>query len=123
MLYPENPNNMMKKKYYELFSNLPLFLPETNIANYFLKLLDKYPIEPYLTSRISLMKWLHFIHNKINEKCGKKILGFNESLELYYNHYKPKNIIDDNKKKMKKIYINIGTIIGMFFLIIYIYNK
>ena len=32
------------------------------------KLIDNYPITPYLDNRDSFVRWTHFIHNKINEK-------------------------------------------------------
>ena len=63
--YPQYPNEVTKKKYYDFIQNLPLFIPIENIGNTFSKMLDKYPVTPYLDSRDSFMKWVHFIHNKI----------------------------------------------------------
>ena len=44
----ESPKCDNKKKYYEFIQNLPLFLPIDNISTEFSKLIDKYPITPYL---------------------------------------------------------------------------
>ena len=35
LTYPINPNETIKKKYYDLIQNLPLFIPIENIGNYF----------------------------------------------------------------------------------------
>ena len=69
--YPVSVNAITKKKYYDFIQNLPLFLPIENIGNVFCKFLDRYPVTPYLDSRESFIKWVHFIHNKINLYLGK----------------------------------------------------
>ena len=69
--YPHHPNAVTKKKYYELIQNLPLFIPVESIGSDFIKILDEYPVTAYLDNRESLTKWMHFIHNKINEKLEK----------------------------------------------------
>ena len=66
LTYPLNPNETTKKKYYDFIQNLPLFLPIAEIGNNFILFLDRYPVTPYLDSRESFIKWMHFIHNKIN---------------------------------------------------------
>jgi hypothetical protein len=69
--YPESPNAVTKRKYYDLIQNMPLFIPVSEIGNKFSNLLDKYPVSPYLDSRDAFIRWGHFIHNKINEKFIK----------------------------------------------------
>ena len=119
MTYPEHPNDMVKKKYYNFFSNVPLFLPNHGIGNHFIKLLDTFPIEPYLNNRESLMKWVHFIHNQINQKLNKPEISFSKSLELYQNHYKKKETIVKENILKKKHYYQIGSFVVLFFLILY----
>lgn len=110
--YPLHPNETIKKKYYDFFQNFPLFLPNKNISNRFLTILDKYPITPYLDSRTSLLKWIHFIHNKINNDLGKPTLTFEDSLENYYKHYEKET--DGEKLKfndIKKYYLFTGFVL------------
>tara|TARA_Y100000389_G_scaffold203475_1_gene252001 strand:- start:794 stop:1231 length:438 start_codon:yes stop_codon:yes gene_type:complete len=71
LTYPNNPNDTAKRKYYDLIQNLPLFLPNRKIAKEFAAVLDLYPVKPYLDSRESFIKWMHFIHNEINKQNGK----------------------------------------------------
>jgi len=78
MTYPHHPNTITKKKYYEFIQNLPLFLPVEEISGEFSKLLDKYPVSPYLDNRESLVRWFHFIHNKVNKKLEKPEITLNE---------------------------------------------
>ena len=75
--YPHHPNSVTKKKYYELIQNLPLFIPVETIGNDFNRLLDEYPVTAYLDSREAFVKWMHFIHNKINEKLEKPKITIN----------------------------------------------
>lgn len=86
--YPDHPNAVTKKKYYELFQNLPLFLPVESMGNKFAALLDEFPVSSYLDSKESLVKWMHFIHNKINQQLEKPTISLNEFYQQYYDKFK-----------------------------------
>jgi FAD-linked sulfhydryl oxidase len=119
--YPEHPNEVTKRKYYDLLQNMPLFIPNPEIGNKFSDLLDKYPVTPYLESRQSLIHWVHFIHNKVNAKLGKRELSLHESLEAYHAHYIPREREKALLKKYKK-HLFYGTIAALGGLIIYLYK-
>jgi len=121
--YPKHPNDVIIKKYYDFIQNLPVFIPMNPIGNNFLDLLDKYPVTPYLSSRMSFMKWIHFIFNKINKQLKKPEIGFYEDLENYYEEYKPKEMKNKEVIKTRKKYIESGVVILMIFTIIYFYKK
>ena len=121
--YPLAPNDVTKKKYYDFIQNLPLLLPIEEIGNSFAKYLDKYPVTPYLDSRPSFMKWMHFIHNKINVSIGEPELSMEESIAQYYEEYKPKVVKDAEQRKQREKLIFL--LIFLFLLIIggILYNK
>ena len=123
MTYPIHPNTVTKKKYYEFITNLPIFLPNSDIGNYFAKLLDEYPLEPYLSSRMSFIKWTHFIHNKINVSLGKLEIPFNEFLEWYHKQYIPQDIVDKEKNIWNKRYIEISVVLLLILLVCYCWKK
>lgn len=110
--YPKYPNKVIKKKMYDFIQNLPLFLPIEEIGNNFSKFLNKYPVTPYLDSRKSLMRWVHFIHNKINISLNKPEITFEKSIAKYYEHYKPIEI----KLKEIKVYQEKK----MFFIVLFL---
>ena len=88
--YPLQPNSIMKKKMYDFFHNLPVFLPDHSIGDKFGEILDQYPIKPYLDSRNTLCKWIHFIHNQINIRLNKPQLSYKEYIKEYtYTPSKP----------------------------------
>ena len=121
--YPSNPNDVAKKKYYDFISNLPVFIPIEPIGKNFMDLLDQYPVTPYLDSRMSMMKWVHFIFNKISVQLDQPIEEFYDSLEKYYDEYKPKEYKTREIAKTRKKYIEfaVGTI--LVGLIIYLYKN
>ena len=123
MTYPHHPNTVTKKKYYEFIQNLPLFLPVEEISGEFSKLIDKYPIAPYLDNRDSFVRCMHFIHNKINEKLGKPQISLNDFFVKYYDEYKSQDekYIEYYKFKEKIIYV--GIILGISGSIYYLYDK
>ena len=123
MTYPHHPNAVTKKKYYEFIQNFPLFIPVEEISKEFEKMLDVYPITPYLDNRDSFIKWTHFIHNKINEKLEKPSIELNEFFIQYYNQYKSQNdkMIEYYKLKEKLVYgFILASIIGSIY---YFYDK
>lgn len=121
--YPNNPNDVTKKKYYEFIQNLPLFIPVEEIANDFDKLLQLYPISPYLDSRKSLVEWVHFIHNKINEKLEKPKISLNDFYSNHYEKYKKKDLQFKEFQKWKREILYGVFIIGGLGIIIYLHNK
>jgi len=123
LTYPETPTEVVKKKYYDFYQNLPLFLPIEEIGNNFCKFLDKYPVTPYLDSRQSLVRWTHFIHNKINTALHLPTLTLEEALSEYYDHYKPKEV-KDNQERLRREKIAFCIIILLIIcLTIYLYKK
>ena len=120
--YPLHPNDVTKKKYYDLIHNLPLFIPNDEIGNFFSKLLDKYPVSPYLTNRDSFVKWMHFIHNKINVRIGKPEISLPKALELYRDEYKPKPVYLAEKLNIKRHYA-IFVLIMLLLVCIYLWYE
>lgn len=81
--YPDCPNSTTKRKYYDFIQNVPLFIPDIEMSDNFSVFLDKYPVSPYLCNRDSFMRWVHFIHNKINHLIGKEEISLYEGLDRF----------------------------------------
>tara|TARA_B100000683_G_C12505452_1_gene558982 strand:- start:1394 stop:1783 length:390 start_codon:yes stop_codon:yes gene_type:complete len=123
LTYPLSPNTTTKKKYYDFIQNIPLFLPIPEIGNSFSTFLDKYPVTPYLDSRESFTKWMHFIHNKINVALGYPELTMDEAMSAYYEHYKPKEVIsNENRIRREKIVFG-GFILALLICSGFLYTK
>lgn len=103
--YPETPNAVTKRKYYDFIQNLPLFIPNPKIGDYFSNLLDNYPVSPYLDSRESFIRWVHFIHNKINVLLQKEEISLFAALDNYRIQYKPKHIKLSDRYNIRKEYV------------------
>ncbi len=119
LYYPLHPNDISKKKYYDFITNVPVLFPDFPLGKNFIKLLDEYPVTPYLKSRESFMKWIHFINNKINISMNNEQTTFYESLESYYDLYKPEEIRKKEYSKRKKQYIQLGIVFFIILTIIY----
>jgi hypothetical protein len=123
MTYPNRPNAVTKKKYYEFIQNLPLFIPVEKISGDFSKLLDLYPVTPYLDDRESFIRWIWFIHNKINQKLEKPQISLNEFYINYYEHYKPKNEKMAEYYRLREKAVYCGIIASLVGTIYYLYEK
>ena len=120
--YPLNPNTTIKKKYYDFIQNLPLFIPIEDFGNLFSSFLDKYPVTPYLDSRESFVKWMHFIHNKINIYLGVPTLTSTEAMTAYYEHYKPKAVKSREVMIGREKLIFFGILVVLISIIVFL-NK
>jgi hypothetical protein len=120
--YPLNPTDTTKKKYYDLVQNLPLFLPISQIGNKFSEFLDSYPVTPYLDSRESFIKWMHFIHNKINVYLGLPEKTMEEAMVDYYEHYKPIEIKTQERNQHIKYLCGGSLFVILLGLSIYLYR-
>ena len=123
MTYPHHPNAVTKKKYYEFVQNLPLFIPVEQISKEIEKLIDVYPITPYLDNRDSFTRWMHFIHNKINEKLEKPPISLNDFFVQYYNQYKSQNEKMAEYYKLREKLIYVGILVSILGAIYYLYDK
>ena len=123
LCYQLRPNTITKKKYYDFIHNMHLFIPVENMSSEFSKLLNEYPVTPYLDSRDSFIRWMHFIHNKINQKLEKPKISLSQFYEKYYEEYKLKDLkLKEYIKLKKKIiyFVILFTFIGLSY---YLYNK
>ena len=120
--YPEHPTPVSKRKYYDLVQNMPLFLPIVEIGNNFSDLLDKYPVSPYLDSKQSFVRWVHFIHNKVNMRLGVPEISLAEAITKYRDAYKPRPLYLAEKINMRKHYVHAILIICLL-LSIYIWYE
>ena len=121
--YPIYPNDITKRKYYDLIHNFPLFIPDVEIGNSFENLLNKYPLQPYLSCRESFQKWVNFIHNKINAICNKDEISFWRSNELYFKRYLPKQVSISERFRVKKEYLIFLITCFLIFLIYILYKE
>ena len=123
MIYPTNPNAVIKKKYYNFIHDLSIFIPEQKSSKHFSQLLNKYPVAPYLDSRSSLIRWVHFIHNKMNKLAGKEQCSLIDALNQYYDLYKPKELKNREMKKKREKVIFVFVVCLTLISIGYFYRK
>jgi hypothetical protein len=99
--YPDYPNEVTKRKYYNLISDFPLFIPDEQMGKEFAVLIEKYPFTPYLDKRDSFIRWVNFIHNKINIRLSRAEVPLLNSLDDYLVYLKSCETPDE---RIEKIY-------------------
>jgi len=120
--YPNMPTSTTKRKYYDFVQNIPLFIPNEEIGNKFSVLLDEFPVSPYLDSRDSFIRWVHFMHNKINVMLGKEEMSLFAALDQYKRHYVPKQIKISERYNIQREYIVASFTVICLVLIILFYS-
>ena len=104
---------------------MPLFIPNESIGNRFSRLLDKYPVTPYLDTRESFLRWVNFIHNKVNHMLGKEEMSLDESLQSYETKYDPQYYMLYNGSSYVKteIYSQMAFLAFLCIFLYYCYQK
>jgi hypothetical protein len=123
-MYPDFPTTITKRKYYDFIMNLPLFLPNESMGNQFAEMLDKYPVTPYLDKRESFVRWVVFIHNKINMSLGKLELSLEETEEEYFRKYVPEQLEVYGNTPLRRtvVYMNTAIILALL-VIVYLFYR
>lgn len=119
--YPEIPNDVIKRKYYDLLINFPLFIPDVKFGNEFALLLDKYPFVPYLDKRDSFIRWVNFIHNKINIILNKKEVPLLQNLDDYLLYYENSKKLNEEIEKRYYMDLIVYFILILFMCVIIYY--
>jgi hypothetical protein len=115
MNYPKEPSDDDKQAYYNFFKNLENVIPCEKCGYNYSMNIQKYPVEPALSSRDLLIRWLIKIHNEVNKETGKREYTYDEVIEEY--KYKM-NHVDSDPTLVYKI-----IIIGLLIVLIYKYGK
>lgn len=123
LTYPHRPNEVTKRKYYDLIQNMPLFIPVEAMGSKFSKLLEEYPVTSYLDTRESLIRWMHFIHNKINVSLEKPKITLDEFYVQYYEEYKAKDMKSKEYNRWREKIMYILVVFGITGLIVYLHDK
>ena len=119
--YPDYPNEVTKRKYYDFIQNLPLFIPHIEWQKQFSQMLESFPVSPYLANRDSFFFWIHFMQNRVHRLIGKEEYVPHEYLEEHYQQYLPKPIIISRSLKLQKKYVIYGFTVLLLFCIMCIY--
>jgi hypothetical protein len=117
--FPDFPNDISKRKYYDFYMNLPMFIPDPEMGNKFSTMLDKYPITPYLKSKDSLIRWINFMHNKYNEMLGKPTMSIDEAMAAYLDNYVPKPVHLHRILQVRRYYLHVAFILICLAVIYY----
>jgi hypothetical protein len=98
--------------------NFPIFIPNEKISNIFIKLLDMYPVEPYLCNKTSFQRYIWFIYNKYYYILGKEEISYEKYTDKYFDEYKTKAVLVNEKFKL---WVNYIYIVLFIFLLIFIF--
>jgi hypothetical protein len=116
--YPLKPNETVKKRYYNFINLLPMLIPNEEMGKNLSKLLDAYPVLPYLDSRESFTKWMHFIHNKINKDLDKPQMLYSDAIINYYKNYEPKPKVKKEEFKWREKIIFLSLLVVLIIIIV-----
>lgn len=117
--YPEVPNAVSRRKYYDFVQNLPLYFPESSCSRHFSRVLDSFPVTPYLDNKDSFTYWVHSVHNRMNAYIGEPEKTYLQHLDEYYESYLPKQYVLTEKKGIQKKYIVFGLIFVLCFFVVW----
>jgi hypothetical protein len=118
--FPDHPNAVIKRKYYDFVQNLPLYCPHGDLRNRFTRLLDTFPVTPYLDNKDSFTYWVHFVNNKMDYEIGKEEHTYFEHLDSYYESYLPKSYSLSKQFKIERKYIIMMILVLCgFFILLY----
>ncbi len=123
MNYPDRANDVTRRKYYDLIQNMPVFIPNVEMGNRFSRLLDQYPVTPYLDKRESFIRWTVFIHNKVNIIIGKPEMLLEDAIKTYNQAYVPDklDVYGDTSIHKNVVYVYCAIILALLLVAYMLY--
>jgi hypothetical protein len=79
--YPDTPSKEEQQGVVQFFASLATVIPCPICRTHYAHFLAETPVETVATSRQELIIWLFNLHNKVNEKLGKRAITLNEFIE------------------------------------------
>lgn len=109
--YPNHPTDEDKESYLNFFNYVGQVLPCKNCRINYKNHQIKYPLnDVVLSTKQNLVNWLINIHNEVNKINGKKIMNYDEVINIYFNNNN-KQTFKLSKKAMILLFIFIVIII------------
>lgn len=93
---PEHIDADTRKAYAQFYNALPHILPCAVCGHHLAENLITLPVEPHLNSRDDLFNWTVAMHNRVNDKTGKKQYSMEEAFEHW------KSVCLGSEKECKK---------------------
>lgn len=87
--YPEYPTPTDMHRYKNFYESFAFIIPCPECKVHYTQMLNDHPIDPYLESRDSLSRWVVLVHNKVNERLGKKQISYQQAVEQYNKQFLP----------------------------------
>ena len=109
--YPVYPSPTDMYRYKSFFESFAHVIPCQECKKHYAELLNDYPIDPYLESRDSISRWVVLVHNKVNERLGKKQLSYQQTVDEYNKKFIP---VVKKDKKIKQCAIVLLVIVVAF---------
>lgn len=72
MAYPDSPSYAEKRAAKEFFQSMTYLLPCPVCREHFTEVLQGLPVTSWLDNRTSLVDWLWQVHNRVNQRLGKR---------------------------------------------------
>jgi hypothetical protein len=116
--YSNKPNDTLKKKYYDVLSNIPVYYPNEFFTKEYLDLLNSNPVVSFLDSRDDLLHWCHFIETTILKRLGLPSQNYASWLMEYHQTYEKPYHCDNKEPGLYNEYVFYGIILAVLISII-----
>ena len=114
--YSDNPTYEDKRVMEEFFNNLKSSIPCHKCRIHYKQRLERDPIINHLDNKQALFKYTVDLHNQVNKSLNKKILNYNEVVEIYREHYNKDEVEKEKKMNILKKWLNPKYIIVIIIL-------
>jgi hypothetical protein len=80
--YPDEPSDFQKEQFRNFFHSLQFVLPCSVCRDHYKAWLNLYPVDKYLSNKSHLEEWIYLMHNYVNLRLDKKLIGSEKEAEI-----------------------------------------
>jgi len=124
--YPENPTDDDKDNYKQFYYMIRNVLPCSLCSYHYKENYERMPLtDEILSDKSKLVRWVIDIHNIVNESKNKRIIPYDEAIELIKTDVECKPVKHSESKKENTLYdiLPMLGILGILIIIAIAYKK
>lgn len=87
--YADAPDPTLRKKYYQLLTDLHVALPDARWQMWYARSLDTLPVQAFLVDRHAVADWVHRLRSEVHLQLGWQPVSFSEHQEAFYRAFRP----------------------------------
>lgn len=113
--YADAPTPTLRKKYYQILTDLRLTLPDVRWQAWFAQALDEIPVSAFLLDRQAVFDWVYRVRCRVHQQLRWPPIGYAEHHDAFYRAFRPKPVQEDlTAAHHRMVFMVVAAVLAVF---------